>query len=190
MPPSGGGVQPYTTVGVLPPVSSLRLARTAKAVLAEVVRNGRFFRRAGECNGPRQRSEEFRLRPSGLPCRAHPASPTGAGPAHWSLWFVLLADQGPLDVHALRSTAGATKLTRPPPPHPTGPGAQRCPQRRPTLQTRVNGGMPGPAYSLASTRSTHLSVPAAELGDKTCRRQAVISSVQNPVQIKRSCTIW
>ena len=44
------------------------------------------------------------------------------------------------------------------------PGAQRCLQRTPTLQTRVNVGMRGPAYSPGCTKSTHLSAPAAELG--------------------------
>ena len=57
----------------------------------------------------------------------------------------------------------AIMMTRPP-PHPTGPGAQRCPQRKPTLQTRVHVGVRGPACSLGSTKSTHLSAPAAELG--------------------------
>ena len=37
------------------------------------------------------------------------------------------------------------KMTRPPPPHPTGRGAERCLQRRPPLQTRVYVGMGGPA---------------------------------------------
>ena len=53
------------------------------------------------------------LRPSGLPCRAHPAHPTGAGATHSSLWFVLLAQQGSLDPHALRSPAGAIRLDEP-----------------------------------------------------------------------------
>ena len=63
-----------------------------------------------------------------------------------------------------RHQVGRAKLTRPPPPHPTGRGAERCLQRRPTLQTRVNVAMRGPACSLGSTKSTHLFAPAAELG--------------------------
>ena len=63
-----------------------------------------------------------------------------------------------------RHQVGRAKMTTRPPPHPTGPRAQRCLQRKPTLQTRVNVGMRGPACSLESTKSTHLSAPAAELG--------------------------
>ena len=63
-----------------------------------------------------------------------------------------------------RHQDGRVKMTRMPPPHPTGPGAQRCPQRKPTLPTRVNVGMRGPAYSPGCTKSTHSSAPAAELG--------------------------
>ena len=59
-----------------------------------------------------------------------------------------------------RHQVGRAKMTTRPPPHPTGPGAQRCLQRKPTLQTRVNVGMRGPACSLGSTKSTHLSAPA------------------------------
>ena len=109
------------------------------------------------------------------------AYPTGAGATHSSLWFVLLAHQkggvacgnsGPAcpTFYSGRHQVGRAIMMTRPPPHPTGPRAElarqlsRCAQRKPTLQTRVLAGMRGPACSLGSAKSTHLSAPAAELG--------------------------
>ena len=50
---------------------------------------------------------------SEIACGNSTAYPTGAGATHSSLWFVLLAHQGSLDPHALRSTAGAIRLDEP-----------------------------------------------------------------------------
>ena len=50
---------------------------------------------------------------SEITCGNSTAHPTGAGATHSSLWFVLLADQGSLDPHALRSAAGAIRLHEP-----------------------------------------------------------------------------
>ena len=50
---------------------------------------------------------------SEIACGNSTAHPTGAGATHSSLWFVLLADQGSLDPHALRSAAGAIRLDEP-----------------------------------------------------------------------------
>ena len=55
-----------------------------------------------------------------------------------------------LTFYSGRHQVGQAIMTTRPPPHPTGPGAElarqlsRCPQRKPTLQTRVNVGMRGP----------------------------------------------
>ena len=81
-----------------------------------------------------------------------------------------------------RHQVARAKMTTRPPPHPTGPGAElarqlsRCLQRKPTLQTRVNVAMRGPACSLGSTKSTHLSAPAAELGYGIAAGNPVIRS--------------
>ena len=50
---------------------------------------------------------------SEIACGNSTAHPTGVGATHSSLWFVLLAQQGSLDPHALRSTAGAIRLHEP-----------------------------------------------------------------------------
>ena len=119
------------------------------------------------------------LRASGLPCRAYPASPTGVRATHSSLWVVLLAHQG----HWRRMPY---VLQRAPPGWRTQndetaattsnmAGSREVPAKRPTLHTRVNVGMRGPAYSLGSTNSTHLFAPATELrgacnGNRRSRR--------------------
>ena len=90
-----------------------------------------------------------------------------------------VASPSPSPVYSARHQVGRAKLTRPPPPHPTGPGAQRCPQRKPTLQTRVNIGMRGPACSLRVYEVDPLVCP------RCGARLRVIAVIQNPVQIRK-----
>ena len=80
-------------------------------------------------------------------------------------------------------------MTRPP-PHQTGPGAElarqlsRCPQRKPTLQTRVHVGMGPPARSGLRSRPTCLP-PLRSSVSRLPQAISLSAVIQNPVQITK-----